>query len=345
MTRACVAALVALVTAGACKSACEDPPDEGELRAGVAGAHRLGMPGPALTLKTIDGATIDLAKLYGTRPVYLKFWATWCTPCREQMPAFEHIYETLGDRIEVIAVNVGLDDDAAAVRAFRDKYGLRMPVVVDDGSLAAALDLQVTPQHVLIGRDARIAYIGHLDGARLDAAIQRVLAQPSSRDGVRGEAVAVRPALRPGDLVRGLTATLTDGTKVDLGATRDGRPRALVLFAEWCESYLELTQPRTSRACRRVREDVDRLVARGDVEWLGIATGLWSSAQSVGEYKTKTMTRLPLALDADGSLFRAFGIHDMPTVVLLDPDGRVVRVLGPDDRDLDTAVDALRNRK
>ena len=76
---------------------------DGEARAREAGSPLLGKPAPALILKTIDGQTIDLSRFYGKRPAYLKFWATWCIPCRQQMPKFEHIFETQGDRIEVIA--------------------------------------------------------------------------------------------------------------------------------------------------------------------------------------------------------------------------------------------------
>jgi len=314
---------------------------EGELRAERVSAHAVGTPGPALTLETIDGEQIDLAKLYGHKPVYLKFWATWCVPCRKQMPGFERIFETAGDRMAVIAVNAGLDDDADAVRAFRKEHGLRMPIVVDDGRLAAALDLQVTPQHVLIGKDAKITYVGHEDGVQLDAAIQRVLADPAPPAPAVGRAVDLRPAFRTGEVVQGLAARTMDGTVVALGASASHRPRALVLFSTWCEDYLETSLPRTSQACRRVREEVDPLIGDGGVDWLGIAQGLWTSPESVTEYRDKTHTRLPLALDADGSLFRAFGVHQMPTVVLIDGDGRLVRVLGPEDRDLTAAVRAL----
>jgi len=315
--------------------------DPGEQRAVAAGAHTIGGLGPAIALTTIDGDTIDLGALYGARPVYLKFWATWCIPCREQMPGFERIYEALGDRIAVLAVDTGLDDDAGAVRAFRERHGLRMPIVVDDGRLAAALDLQVTPQHVLIGRDARIAYVGHLDGEPLDRAIQDVLARPASTGPVAGQAVATRAALGPGDLVQGLAATTIDGAAVPLGRSASGRPRGLVLFSAWCESYLKDSRPETAQACRRVREAVDQLAASAAIDWLGIAHGLWSSTEDLARYRAKTGTRIPLALDADGALFRAFGAHRMPTVVLLDPDGRVARVLGPDDPDLAGAVRAL----
>src|SRR5690606_7879728 len=58
--------------------------DEGERRARTAGASLIGRPGPVAVLETIDGTKIDLAELYGKKPVYLKFWATWCVPCRQQ---------------------------------------------------------------------------------------------------------------------------------------------------------------------------------------------------------------------------------------------------------------------
>lgn len=319
----------------------EAPKDEGELRAEAAGAHTLGTAGPGLVLKPLDGAAIDLAKLYGTKPVYLKFWATWCVPCREQMPGFERIYETAGDRMQVIAVNVGLDDDDAAVRAFRDEHGLRMPIVVDDGRLAAAFDLQVTPQHVLIGRDGKIAYVGHQDGEKLDRAIQSALSETGARGAATAREVVVRPAFRPGDLVQGLTAKTSDGTAVPLGRSSDGRPRGIVLFSTWCESYLEKSRPQTSQSCRRVREEVDQLAANSGVAWLGIAGGLWTSATDVTEYQTKTKTKLPIALDTDGALFRAFGVRQLPVVALLDADGRLVRLVGPNDRDLTAAVHKL----
>ena len=53
-------------------------------------------------LHLISGETITLAQHRGNRPVYLKFWATWCQPCRKEMPHFEHIQKQYGDSIEII---------------------------------------------------------------------------------------------------------------------------------------------------------------------------------------------------------------------------------------------------
>jgi peroxiredoxin len=331
-------AIVAVFAACAPKPPLADP---GELRAEAVAAQLVGTPAPALTVTTLDGQTIDLATLYGTKPVYLKFWATWCVPCREQMPRFERLFETLGDRVAVIAVDAGLDDDPAAVRAFREARGLRMPIVVDDGRLAAALDLQVTPQHVVIDREARVAFVGHRDGAKLDRALDRAIAEPAST-ALAPRRPALRPALHPGDIATDLIVHADDGRTTPLGATPERRAHAVVLFATWCEDYLAERQPTSSRTCKRVREEVDALRAeRHDIDWVGVANGLWTSPADITEYRTKTRTQLPIALDTDGALFRAFDVHALGTVVLIDGDGKVVRIIRPGD-DLRGGLAALR---
>jgi hypothetical protein len=56
-----------------------------------------------------------------------------------------------------------------------------MPIAIDDGSLGAALNLRVTPQHVVIGRDGRILYVGHLDDGKLADALRRAVVEQPSR--------------------------------------------------------------------------------------------------------------------------------------------------------------------
>src|SRR5689334_17999061 len=119
----------------------------------TAGAPLIGKYAPSITLKTVDGKLIDLAKIYGKKPVYLKFWATWCVPCRQQMPHFENVERTLGNDIQVIALDAGFNETEQAVLDYRQTMGLTMPIVIDDGRLADALNLRVTPQHIVIGRD------------------------------------------------------------------------------------------------------------------------------------------------------------------------------------------------
>ena len=65
------------------------PGDAGYIAEDPQLARLVGRPGPALTLRLVDGGTIDLASSYGRKPVYLKLWATYCLPCRAQMPGFD----------------------------------------------------------------------------------------------------------------------------------------------------------------------------------------------------------------------------------------------------------------
>ena len=131
-----------------------------------AGARLVGSPAPKLVLRTIDGDPIDLGALYGKQAVYLKFWATWCVPCRRQMPHFERTFQTAGPDLAVIAIDSGFNDSIDDVRTARRELGITMPIVLDDGEAGAAFNLRVTPQHIVIGRDGRIQYVGHLADAR-----------------------------------------------------------------------------------------------------------------------------------------------------------------------------------
>lgn len=315
---------------------------EGERRAKSAGTALIGQPAPAAKLATLDGKPIDLAQLYGKKPVYLKFWATWCVPCRQQMPGFEAIQQKFGDQIEVIAVNTGFSDDADAIRAYRKALGLTMPIAIDDGSLATALHLRVTPQHVVIGRDGRIMHVGHLDNQELHTALQQAVAE-GEQPAVQAGKAAAAPTFAVGDQVNGLGISLLDGSKLDFAAPARQKPSAIVFFAPWCESYLADSRPQTAKACQRVREEVEQLMAsKPGIDWVGVSSGLWVSTADLQDYQKTTHSSLPLALNEDDSLFRAFGIRDIPSVVLLDDQGRVTHILGPQDTQLAEAVNSLK---
>ena len=327
------------------KEAAASAADEsGQGRAQAAGRPLIGSLAPALVLTTIDGKAIDLARLYGHKPVYLKFWATWCVPCREQMPGFEHDYESLGDRIAFVAVNAGFTDTEAAVRQVQHESGLRMPIVIDDGRLAAELNLRVTPQHVVVGRDGRILYVGHLADERLHEAMKAALAEPAA-SAATGHVISTHVVYGVGDTPHGLTAVTSSGEAFPIvGPSPDARPRALVFFSPWCESYLAKSRPASSQECKRVREQMNELAPHGDARWLGIASGLWASPRDLADYQKDPGTDIPLTLDASGKLFRAFGVRDVPTVVLLDAQGRVAAKLGPRDRGLEAALRTLESK-
>jgi thiol-disulfide isomerase/thioredoxin len=320
----------------------QQPRDPGYVAEDPALARLVGTPGPSITLQGIDGRTIDLKNSYGKKPIYLKLWATYCMPCRAQMPGFEKIYETYGDRIQVVSVNAGVADDAAKVRAFVATYRLHTPVAIDDGSLGAWLKMEATPFHLLIGRDGRIVYAGHQDGARLDAALESVLAAPVASAKIDTLSVNSIAALKPGDRVPAIDLHRADGTVLQFKSGATAHPRAVLFTATWCESYLQQTEPNSVEACRRARTQADGLSQAGDVEWLGVVAHLWTTPKSLGDYQKRMNPRLPMAVDTDGVAFRVFGIRRLPAVALIGADGRLLKVVGPEDADLPAAIAKLR---
>lgn len=297
----------------------EEIQQTGEERAEAAGAELIAARAPDLKLRTIDGEVIDLAKLYGEKPVYLKFWATWCAPCLEQMPHFERAYETLGQDVQVVAVNTNFNETPEGIERYRRKHGLKMPIVIDDGRLAAAMNLRVTPTHVLIDRSGHIAFVAHSADKRLDSALQSIRLQPAVVAAPQDRVAAPRPAaLRA-------AALTTRGASFSLKDPAGRKNTALVFFVPWCEGYLGKTQPATAVQCRSAREQADRLAARGDARLIGIASGLWSNAADMREYEARNHVGIPLALDKSGDLFRAYGVTEIPTVVVLDPRGKEIR--------------------
>jgi thiol-disulfide isomerase/thioredoxin len=323
----------------------------GQQRAQAAGRAILGAPAPRLMLETIDGEVIDLGGLYGKKAVYLKFWATWCVPCRQQIPHFEHAYETAGPDMAVIAINVGFNDSIEAIRAYRTKLGITMPIVFDDGSLGAAFRLRVTPTHIVIGRDGRIQYVGHLADKELDAALMAALA-PAAR-GARGAAMANNdpPPIGVGDRLPKQSLQTLDGQRFEFqhGTAQHGTEHqkltVLVFLSPWCESYLATTRPEVSANCRSAREQVSALSEDPRLRWLGIASGLWANSEDLRQYRAQYKVTIPLTLDASGEVFRAFRVNDVPTVLIADAGGRIVRRIESSAAQgaaaLRTAVDSL----
>ena len=117
-----------------------------------------------LVLKTLEGTVHDLAQYRG-KVVLVNFWATWCEPCRDEMPSIERLKEKFaGQPFEVLAVNV--DEPEARVRAFLEKTPLQLTVVLDPGKqVTKTWNARILPASYLIGRDGRVRYsvVGDID--------------------------------------------------------------------------------------------------------------------------------------------------------------------------------------
>ena len=113
-----------------------------------------GKPAPALAGEDLEGRRWRLGELRG-RVVLLNFWASWCEPCRAEMPSLQRLVEFHGeDRVTVIAVN--FKETAAQASRFLRRTGLRLPVLLDpDGVIARAWEVKVFPTTILFGVDGR----------------------------------------------------------------------------------------------------------------------------------------------------------------------------------------------
>jgi peroxiredoxin len=319
--------------------------DPGYIEEDPALAEHVGQPAPALTLKSIDGKPIDLANLYGKRPVYLKLWATYCIPCRVQMRGLKKIFASHGDEMAVIAVNAGVDDDIGKVKQFVQANDLKMPVAIDDGLLGQWIGMDATPVHLVIGRDGLVLFAGHQDGPKLDAAIEQALASKAPPGGVAPTKLTDVVKLKAGDAVPSIELQSSDGKPMTLPHGPGSRPRAIYFSAVWCESYVKSTQPDEAAKCRRGREQVDKLAADRSIEWLGVMSHLWTTPKELADYESEMKPRVPLAVDSTGAAFRTFGVKRFPALALIDPRGRLIKLVEGDATEFATAISSLQATK
>lgn len=123
-----------------------------------------GKPTPPLALTDLDGKAWSLAALKG-RPVLLNFWASWCEPCRAEMPSLE-LLQTRHEKAGLVILSVNYQEPLPKIRRFLETLPFSLPILLDrDGEAAAAWTPRVFPTTVLIDRSGapRSTVIGELD--------------------------------------------------------------------------------------------------------------------------------------------------------------------------------------
>ncbi|PYV03119.1 MAG: hypothetical protein DMG26_10035 [Acidobacteria bacterium] len=158
-----------------------------------------GLPvAPLFSLPDLDGAALNLADYKG-KVVLLDFWATWCGPCRSEIPGFVDLQNRYRDQgFQVIGVSV--DESAKPVRKFREQYRMNYPVAMCDRNVRQLYGLSGIPTTLLIGRDGRVysKVVGaSADLGEFDQRIQALLALPASGETTRVQ-VGNAPALPAG---------------------------------------------------------------------------------------------------------------------------------------------------
>jgi thiol-disulfide isomerase/thioredoxin len=131
------------------------------LVASLAWAATLSGPAPNFNLQTLDGKPVSLASLKG-KVVMVNFWATWCVPCRQEMPHLQALYEKYnGLGFELLAVNVE-KNNAEGARKWLEETPVTFTVLSDPNNEVTKLyKVQTMPSTVLVARDGTMRFIHH----------------------------------------------------------------------------------------------------------------------------------------------------------------------------------------
>jgi peroxiredoxin len=142
-------------------------------------APQKGFLAPDFSLPDAAGNPITLADLRG-QPVLVNVWASWCTPCRAEMPAMQRVYETYqAQGFTILAVNATLQDQIPSALSFAQEMGLTFPILFDEqGVISTLYQVQALPTSFFIDADGFIQEVvvgGPMSEALLEIRVQQLI--------------------------------------------------------------------------------------------------------------------------------------------------------------------------
>jgi len=158
---------------------------------------------PDFTLKALDGKDLALSSLKG-KVVIIDFWATWCPPCREEIPGFIELYKKYKDQgLEIVGVSV--DKDEGKLRKFVEGNGVNYPIVTSTKEVTEAYGgIQSIPTTFILDRQLNIVtkHVGYAEPAAFEKEIEPLLkaAAPAPTEPATPAVAASEPATA-GDII------------------------------------------------------------------------------------------------------------------------------------------------
>ena len=135
----------------------------------------VGSRAPAVVIHDLDGKPVDLSQYIGRKPVFLEFWATWCTNCEELLPQVREAQAAYGAKVEFIGVNVTVNQSPERVRRYLETHRPPYRTLYDDqGTGTRAYQVPATSYVVIIDRAGKVAYTGIGGTQDFDGALRRV---------------------------------------------------------------------------------------------------------------------------------------------------------------------------
>ena len=140
-----------------------------------------GEAAPTFELATLDGTELDLAQIAGENKIVLvNFWATWCQPCRLEMPQLERIYDEYHSQgLEILAISA---EDPSTIEAFLAEHPYSYPILVDpDRVVSERYGIEAIPTTVMIDADGKVIRVRTGLSPILEAEIKRLMERDDER--------------------------------------------------------------------------------------------------------------------------------------------------------------------
>lgn len=136
-------------------------------------------PGTDFTVYDMDGNAVKLSDMVG-KPVVLNFWATWCDPCKSELPAFQSAYEEYGDQVQFMMVDLieGRTETVEMATEYAQEQGYTFPLFFDsDQEASAAYELYAIPASYFIDEEGNLVanHVGAMDYDTLVAYIEEII--------------------------------------------------------------------------------------------------------------------------------------------------------------------------
>jgi thiol-disulfide isomerase/thioredoxin len=137
---------------------------------------KVGAEAPAAAVEMLDGRKVDLATMYGEKPVVLEFWATWCPLCRKLEPSMEAARAKHGSMVSFVSVGVPSSQTPERQKEYAEKQKLGGSFVFDrDGAAMKAFSVPHTSYIVVIDKHRKVVYTGVGAEQDIEAALKKVL--------------------------------------------------------------------------------------------------------------------------------------------------------------------------
>ena len=134
------------------------PPSLNQATKSQAIGPQIGLTAPDFTLKDLNGTIVNLSDFRG-KPVYLNFWASWCPPCKVEIPEIQKFYQQNKDKVAVLAVDLMFNDKLSDVNAILKENNANFPVLLDtnaNSSVANTYQVYGIPESFFIDKNGVI---------------------------------------------------------------------------------------------------------------------------------------------------------------------------------------------